>query len=91
MIRRKWQGDPTCYFCHMNESVSHLLFHCNIAQAVWATFATCIGARDIPRTLEQCWAWCEKWVGGSSFIHLELQLCAGLFGMQGISCALRAR
>jgi hypothetical protein len=48
MIRRKRQGDLVCYFCNMNESVSHLLFHCNIAKAVWATFATCIGVDDIP-------------------------------------------
>jgi hypothetical protein len=51
IIKRKWQGDPTCYFCLMDESASHLLFYCNIAKTVWATFATCIGADDIPSSL----------------------------------------
>lgn len=69
MIRRRWQGDPACYFFHMNESVSHLLFHCNIAKAAWATFATCIGANDIPRSLDQCWVWCEKWLPGGKKFH----------------------
>jgi hypothetical protein len=64
MIRRKWQGDPKCSFCSMNESAPHLLFQCNIARAVWAIFATCMGASDIPNYINQCWTWCEKWLPG---------------------------
>jgi hypothetical protein len=26
MIKRKWAGDPTCYFCPFDETMSHLLF-----------------------------------------------------------------
>jgi hypothetical protein len=69
MIRRKWQGDPSCYFCPANESVAHLLFDCNIAKVVWATFATCIGASDIPISLDQCWTWCEKWLPGEKISY----------------------
>lgn len=60
LVKRKWQGTPTCYFCNMNETTSHLLFQCNMAKAVWATFATCIGAKDVPRSINQCWLWCKK-------------------------------
>jgi len=26
LLKRKWQGDPTCYFCDEPESISHLFF-----------------------------------------------------------------
>jgi hypothetical protein len=69
MIKRKWQGNPACYFCDQNESASHLLFHCNIAKAVWATFVTCIGANDIPSSIDRCWLWFEKWLPGGKKFH----------------------
>lgn len=50
MIKRNWQGDPTCFFCSSDENVSHLLFQCSTARAVWATVAICIGADDIPNS-----------------------------------------
>ena len=28
MIRRRWVGDPTCYFCSLPESCGHLFFQC---------------------------------------------------------------
>jgi hypothetical protein len=51
IIKRKWAGDPACYFCPSDETVSHLLFQCNTAKAVCATVAVCIGADDIPNSL----------------------------------------
>lgn len=88
LIKRKWVGDPSCYFCHMDESVSHLFFHCNLAQAVWATFATCIGASDIPKSLIQCWAWCEKWIpGGKKFHTLGIAaICWSIWKAQNKLC-----
>lgn len=26
MLKRKWVGDPTCYFCNQDETLSHLFF-----------------------------------------------------------------
>ena len=68
MIRRKWKGDPACYFCPHDESVDHLLFQCNVSKAVWAITAKCIGATNVPRSFEQCWLWCHTWLpsGNSS-------------------------
>jgi hypothetical protein len=48
MIKRQWKRDPTCYFCHLPKSATHLLFTCSVAKSVWATIATCIGATNIP-------------------------------------------
>jgi hypothetical protein len=55
MIKRKWSGDPTCYFCSRAETVDHLLFQCSTAKVVWDTVAVCFGATDVPRSLSQCW------------------------------------
>lgn len=55
MIKREWQGDPACYFCSSPETVSHLLSECNTAKAVWATFASCIGALEISCALRASW------------------------------------
>lgn len=54
MIRRKWIGDPSCYFCQQPETVSHLLFACPVAKAVWAIFATCLCANNIPASFDHC-------------------------------------
>jgi hypothetical protein len=34
MIRRRWQGDPACYFCGEQEIVDHLFFRCPVAKFV---------------------------------------------------------
>ena len=62
MIRRQWNGDPACYFCHQQETVTHLLLTCSIARVVWGTIATCLGANDIPTSFDQSWKWFEKWI-----------------------------
>jgi hypothetical protein len=62
MLRRKWVGSPTCYFCNQEESVSHLFFQCSTVKAVWAIIAQCIGADDIPKSFDQSWRWCNKWL-----------------------------
>ena len=69
MIRRNWSGDPSCYFCGLDESIPHLLFHCSIAKAVWAIVVHSIGANDIPKSLDQCWHWCNKWLPDGKQFH----------------------
>jgi len=55
MIKRNWQGDPSCYFCNQTETANHLLFQCSVAKAVWAIIAISLGVNNDPRSLEQCW------------------------------------
>ena len=38
------------------------LFQCSVAKAVWAIIALSLGANNIPKSLEQAWVWCEKWL-----------------------------
>jgi len=69
MIKRKCKGDPTCYFCPHPETVNHLLFQCSTAKVIWSTIAICFGATNVPKTLEQCWVWCESWIPTGKKFH----------------------
>ena len=69
MIKRKWLGEPTCYFCSLDETISHLLFQCSTAKVVWAVVAYAIGADNVPRNIQQCWDWCEKWLPNGQKFH----------------------
>jgi len=69
MIKRKWTGDLTCYFCDKVENLSHLFFQCSTAKVVWAIVAKCIGASNVPRSFEQCWNWCDVWMPTGKQFH----------------------
>jgi hypothetical protein len=69
LIKRKWVGNPTCYICNQIESASHLFFQCSTAKAVWAIVARCIGANNVPKSLNQCWLWCERWLPFGKQFH----------------------
>lgn len=62
LLKRNWSGSPTCYFCDCAENIQHLFFQCSTARSVWAIVAHAIGARNIPRSFNQCWNWCETWL-----------------------------
>ena len=88
MIRRNWNGDPSCYFCHQPESVTHLLFTCSVAKVVWATITTCLGANDIPTSFQQSWKWCEKWIPkGKQFFAVGIAaVCWSIWKMRNKIC-----
>jgi len=56
LLRRLWKVSPTCCFCDQDECMHHLLFCCANAEVIWATFAICLGANDIPASPEKCWS-----------------------------------
>lgn len=70
MIKRKWKGNPDCYFCEHSESIDHLFFNCPVARVVWACIAISIGANDIPGNLNQCWLWLDKWLPQGKKYHV---------------------
>jgi hypothetical protein len=45
LAKRREVSDPTCLFCNERESISHLLFHCCVAQQVWAAFSVWLDRR----------------------------------------------
>lgn len=88
MIKRRWLGDPTCYFYSLNESLSHLFFQCNTARAVWAIVAKSLGATDVPSSFEQCWRWCDKWLlKGQQFHTVGIAaICWALWKARNKTC-----
>ena len=79
MVKRKWTGDPTCYFCDKAENLSHLFFQCSTAKAVWTIVAKCIGADNIPCSFEQCWNWCDVWIPSGKQFHATGD-CSSMLG-----------
>jgi len=35
LVRRNWNGDSTCCFCHLPETIKHLLVDCFYAKFLW--------------------------------------------------------
>jgi hypothetical protein len=70
LIKRKWQGDKSCRFCRMDESVTHLFFDCSLARYVWSLVALVIGADCRPSTLDQFWEWCDRFLPRNKNIHM---------------------
>ena len=62
MIKRKWKGHPTCYFCNENGTVSHLFFGCKVVNSNWGIIVSLIGANCVPNSIQQCWSWLQKWL-----------------------------
>lgn len=69
LLRRKWVGSPTSYFCSQEETVTHLFFQCSTAKAVWGIVAKCIGANNVPRSFSQSWLWCDRWLPAGKKFH----------------------
>jgi len=42
LMKRKWQGDPSCIFCNNVETISHLFFQCPVAKIIWSVIAKCL-------------------------------------------------
>jgi hypothetical protein len=57
MLKRKWKGDPSCYFRDQEESSSHFFFSCLVAKVIWSIIAFRLGASDRPVNVKQAWAW----------------------------------
>jgi hypothetical protein len=62
MIKRKWKGDDSYYFCCQAKTVQHLFFLCPIAKEVWGFIAIHIGADCIPSSALQYYEWVDKFL-----------------------------
>jgi hypothetical protein len=36
LVKRNWHGSTQCVFCHQNEMINHLFFHCRFARSIWS-------------------------------------------------------
>lgn len=75
-------GSPTCYW---NCSASS--FSMQYCKSCLGLIAHCVGANNVPRSIEQCRTWCENWHRlVNSSIPWVLQLSAGQFGKRATLC-----
>jgi hypothetical protein len=79
IIKRKWKGNPTCLFCDQAESLEHLFFQCTIAKCVWGMVGACLGATNVPNSIEQYKEWIRKLLPKGKDVHQ--------FGLSGICWA----
>ncbi|TVU47444.1 hypothetical protein EJB05_07047, partial [Eragrostis curvula] len=71
MVKRKWQGDPTCYFCSQEETLDHLLFGCCISKVVWGIIAICLNTTSRPANMTQFWHWIKVVLPGGEKYYTE--------------------
>ena len=69
LLRRNWQGDPSCYFCPNDENMVHLFFTCPIAKVIWGMIAITLGTNNIPENLDQYKIWIEHWLPGGRPVY----------------------
>jgi hypothetical protein len=36
LVKRNWHGSTRCVFCHQDETIKHLFFHCRFARSIWS-------------------------------------------------------
>jgi hypothetical protein len=92
MLRRKWQGDPLCYFCNAPETVDHLFFECPTAKVICGVIAICFHQNSRPKAYDQFWRWILSALPEvKSSICLAYLLYAGQFGNVKIGYALKRK
>jgi hypothetical protein len=72
MIKRNWGANPTCYFCEHHESIDHLFTCCPTAKFIWGVVALCIGASNIPNSVQQIRPWLTNWLPGGGCLYIDL-------------------
>jgi hypothetical protein len=70
MLRKNWQGDPSCYFCDIPKTIDHLFFECPIAKVIWGVIAVCFHQRCRPLSYAQYWAWIPSALPGGERIFM---------------------
>jgi len=69
LVKRKWDGNPSCMFCDQLETIDHLFFQCPVAKCVWAMIGQCIGANNTPRDCAQYKLWINMWLPEEQNVH----------------------
>jgi hypothetical protein len=70
MIRRHWQGGPSCYFCGEPKNRGYLFFTCPVAKVVWGIFALCFHQNTRPNSYAQYWAWVSTALSGGQNVYV---------------------
>ena len=69
LIKRKWVGDPSCYFCSEEEDISHLFFCCPVVKIIWGILGQVLGANNVPSGSEQYKCWIKNWLPNGAPVY----------------------
>jgi hypothetical protein len=67
---KNWQGDPSCYFCNIPETIDHLFFECPISKVIWGVIVVCFHQKCRPLSYVQYWAWVPSTLPGGERIFM---------------------
>ena len=68
LIKRKWVGDPSCYFCS-EEDINHLFFCCPVVKIIWGILGQVLGANNVPSGSEQYKCWIKNWLPNGAPVY----------------------
>ena len=88
MVRRKWQGDPSCHLCNATEDRNHLFFSSPVIKAGWGIVAICLGATNVLGSIDQYWVWINKWFPNGKQVHTFglAAICWAIWKTRNRSC-----
>jgi hypothetical protein len=70
MVKRKWDGNPSCMFCEQLETLNHLFFQCSTTKVVWGIVAFCFNSNTIPIGIQHYKQWIHYiFPQGKAFHH----------------------
>jgi hypothetical protein len=70
MRKRNWDGNYTCSFCLVDESISHLFFHCPMATFLWSNVCQALGTDSRHVCFSQYFWWIANLFPCGSNIHI---------------------
>lgn len=70
LVKRKWKGNKTCFFCNNDETIDHIFFECIVARYVWSMVAFVFGVKCRPNSLEQFWFWASSYIQSAKHFHM---------------------
>lgn len=93
LIKRRWSGAPTCYFCNSDENIQHLFFQCSTAKSIWAlqlfAFMLLVPEISLNPLISVGIGVSFGFLLVQNFIRWALQLFAGLYGKLVTPSALK--
>jgi hypothetical protein len=83
LIKRSWQGNKSCSFCHKDETIQHLFFECPFARIIWRIIHIMFGFSP-PANVKNLFG---NWLAGilkKDLIHIRVGVCAVLWAMWNV-------
>ena len=88
MRKRKWEGNYTCRFCPLDETISHLFFTCPAAMFVWSSVSSALGVFTRPTCFTQFFWWIAKILPFRTNVHVVCiaSLCWAIWKLRNRAC-----